>query len=106
MSSITIRKTHSLIMFKVPKIETYKDTIVFICFIHKHTQQKPRPMDLLETTELDLNREYLKSLTEKELKSYEIAKDHLGSSFQLEKSNGFREWSKKYQKKETEKTQK
>lgn len=38
--------------------------------------------------------EYLKTLNEKELKAYKIAFDHLGSSFQLEKSNGFKTWKK------------
>jgi hypothetical protein len=38
---------------------------------------------------------YLESLSEKELKAYEIAKSHLGMSFQLEKSNGFLKWKKK-----------
>jgi hypothetical protein len=32
---------------------------------------------------------YLKTLNEKELQSYKIAKEHLGTSFQLEKSVGF-----------------
>jgi hypothetical protein len=32
---------------------------------------------------------YFKSLSEKEKKAYEIAKSHLGMSFQIEKSNGF-----------------
>ena len=35
---------------------------------------------------------YLKSLDEKELKSYKIAKSHLGSSFELKKSIGFIKW--------------
>lgn len=35
---------------------------------------------------------YLKSLDEKELKSYKIAKSHLGSSFELCKSIGFIKW--------------
>ena len=39
----------------------------------------------------ELKSEYLKSMTEKELKAYHIAKDHLGDSFQLEKSIGFLE---------------
>ena len=39
-------------------------------------------------------REYLSTLNEKELKAYKIAFDHLGSSFQLEKSNGFKLWKK------------
>jgi hypothetical protein len=41
---------------------------------------------------LPLTEEYLKTLTEKELKAYEIAKDHLGSSFELEKSVGYLTW--------------
>ncbi len=36
--------------------------------------------------------EYLASLSEKEMKSYLIAKSHLGMSFSLEKSTGFLEW--------------
>jgi hypothetical protein len=39
--------------------------------------------------------DYLKTLNEKEKKGYEIAKSHLGMSFQMEKSNGFIEWKKK-----------
>lgn len=38
--------------------------------------------------------EYLETLSEKERKAYEIAKDHLGSSFDLVKSNGFLKWLK------------
>jgi hypothetical protein len=37
--------------------------------------------------------EYIKTLSEKERKAYEIAKDHLGTTFQIEKSNGFIKWS-------------
>jgi hypothetical protein len=42
----------------------------------------------------ELSLEYVKSMTEKELKAYHIAKEHLGDSFQLEKSIGFLEWLK------------
>jgi hypothetical protein len=42
-----------------------------------------------------LQEEYLKTLCPKQLKGYHIAKSHLGSSFSLEKSNGFLEWKKK-----------
>ena len=42
-----------------------------------------------------LTEQYLKTLTEKERMAYEIAKDHLGSSFELEKSNGFIVWTAK-----------
>ena len=44
-------------------------------------------------------KKYLETLSERELKAYEIAKDHLGMSFQLEKSLGFLEWLKKEEKK-------
>jgi len=37
---------------------------------------------------------YIHSLSEKELMAYNIAKAHLGSSFSLEKSNGFLKWRK------------
>ena len=38
---------------------------------------------------------YVESLSEKELKTYHIAKSHLGTSFSLEKSRGFIEWKNK-----------
>ena len=37
---------------------------------------------------------YLKSLTAKEYRAYEIAKSHLGMSFDLEKSVGFVQWKR------------
>ena len=37
---------------------------------------------------------YLDTLCAKEMKSYLIAKDHLGTSFQLDKSIGFVQWRK------------
>jgi hypothetical protein len=40
----------------------------------------------------NLLQQYLKSLNEKELQAYHIAKSHLGSSFSLEKSLGFIKW--------------
>jgi hypothetical protein len=46
--------------------------------------QKPPADSLLE--------KYIKSLSDKEYQGYMIAKSHLGSSFDLEKSTGFREW--------------
>jgi len=36
--------------------------------------------------------EYLNILSEKELKAYYIAKEYLGTSFDLKKSNGFIKW--------------
>jgi len=45
--------------------------------------------------EEELVEQYLASLTKKQYKAYEIAKDHLTMSFQIEKSNGFLAWVKK-----------
>ena len=48
-----------------------------------------------ETTGLSkMLQEYIKSLTEREYKAYMIAKSHLESSFDLEKSIGYKEWKK------------
>jgi hypothetical protein len=38
---------------------------------------------------------YLKQLDKIEKKAYTIGKEHLGSSFNVVKSNGFAEWKKK-----------
>jgi hypothetical protein len=38
--------------------------------------------------------EYLASLTPKEKKAYEIAKEHLGCLLDVEKTNGFLKWIK------------
>lgn len=46
---------------------------------------------------------YLKTLNPKEKKAYEIAKSHLGCSFDLAKSNGFLQWKKKEIEKEDNK---
>lgn len=43
-------------------------------------------------TEID---EYIESLTGKEKIAYLIAKSHLGSTFSMEKSNGFIEWKQR-----------
>jgi len=40
---------------------------------------------------------FIKSLDEKELMAYNIAKSHLGTLFSLEKSNAFLEWKAKIQ---------
>lgn len=42
-----------------------------------------------------ISQQYIKSLNEKELQAYNIAKTHLGSSFSLEKSLGFLKWLEK-----------
>jgi hypothetical protein len=54
-------------------------------------EKDTKPVDINKiNTEL-----YLKTLNEKEVKSYTIAKSHLGSSFSLEKSVGYLKWKKK-----------
>lgn len=40
---------------------------------------------------------YIHSLTETDYKAYLIAKQHLGSSFNILKSNGFMKWKKTIQ---------
>jgi hypothetical protein len=47
-------------------------------------------------TEEELVQAYLASLTPKERKAYEIAKDHLGMSYQIVKSIAFHKFCKKY----------
>jgi hypothetical protein len=37
---------------------------------------------------------YIASLNDRELKAYYIAKDHLGMSFTMERSNGYKQWKK------------
>jgi hypothetical protein len=44
--------------------------------------------------EAELVKQYVDELSEKEKKAYNIAKSHLGMSFQVEKSNGFLKWKK------------
>jgi hypothetical protein len=39
--------------------------------------------------------DYLKSMDERQFKAYLIAKEHLGSSFNIFKSNGYKEWKSK-----------
>ena len=41
-----------------------------------------------------LEKQYVDTLSEKERKAYEIAKEHLGMSFQLDKSVGYLKWLK------------
>ena len=44
--------------------------------------------------EENLLQQYLNTLDEKEILAYNIAKEHLGMSFQLEKSTGYLDWKK------------
>jgi hypothetical protein len=53
----------------------------------------------IDTVDMDMNEylliEYLESLSPIERTAMEIAKRHLGSSFNILKSNGYIKWSKK-----------
>ena len=50
-------------------------------------------MDSVDHHKQDIDTEmYLKSLSPKEYKAYLIAKEHLGMSFDIEKSVGFLYW--------------
>lgn len=54
--------------------------------------------NIQKTSEQQLMKAYLDSLQEKEKKGYEIAKSHLGMSFQLEKSLGYLQYKKSLEK--------
>ena len=47
------------------------------------------------TTNHKLLEEYMLSMSEKEKKACEIARSHLGSLFDLEKTTGFIQWKQK-----------
>lgn len=47
--------------------------------------------------EKTIQEKYLESLSDKEKRAYEIAKDHLGMSFHLEKSIGFIKFKQTYE---------
>jgi hypothetical protein len=48
----------------------------------------------MSTAEEEQEQAYLATLNDRERQAYAIAKDHLGMSFMLDKSNGFREWKR------------
>jgi hypothetical protein len=54
--------------------------------------------ELVKNYPIELKREifnYLSEMDEHDKKAYEIALDHLGSSFNIYRSNGFKEWKAK-----------
>jgi hypothetical protein len=55
--------------------------------------ENPDSVKTLKTLK-SLQEQYVETLSEKERKSYEIAKEHLGMSFQLDKSVGYLKWLK------------
>ena len=54
-----------------------------------------KSITIMPAVDTEMIDEYIDQLSELEKKTLEIAKDHLGSSFSIEKSTGFVEWSKK-----------
>lgn len=48
----------------------------------------------MDTNE-DLTKLYIKQLSVIEIKAHDIAKQHLGTSFDMSKSNGFLKWKEK-----------
>lgn len=60
----------------------------------KRVVKKNKPSEPKPTTE-ELKKEYLQNLDEKERVAMEIAKDHLKTSFDLEKCIDFKNWSSK-----------
>ena len=55
-----------------------------------------------KTTIEELTTIYLTTLDDKTLKTLEIAKDHLGTSFSLKKSIDFLKWKAEYEKSTTQ----
>jgi hypothetical protein len=51
-------------------------------------------MDHTQPSQTELEQEYIESLDEKQLQAYHIAKNHLGESYTLVKSNGYLEFLK------------
>jgi len=63
---------------------------------------------LVKTYPIELQREiyeYLTGLDEINRKGYEIAYNHLGSSFNIPRSNGFKQWLKEKEKEKQTKLQ-
>ena len=52
------------------------------------------PSELGQESLEELTSLYLASLNDRELQAYHIAVNHLGMSFTMERSNGFRQWKK------------
>jgi hypothetical protein len=55
----------------------------------------PDNIHLLENEKKKEIVEYLKQLDEKDKIAYKIAIEHLGTSFHIQRSNGFNEWKNK-----------
>lgn len=57
-------------------------------------QKRMEKNEMEKENEKQQQERYIQSLSEREYKAYLIAKSHLGSSFDLEKSIGYMDWKK------------
>jgi hypothetical protein len=73
---------------EILKIETF---VYVKSYIHPPTH-KPNKMEM----EATMFAAYMEGLNDKERKAMEIARDHLGTSFNLKKSNGFVQFKAKW----------
>lgn len=65
----------------------------------KLAMDKTIPSEMAESTHVNVDVDgYLRSMSEKERLAYHIAKEHLGSSFTVEKCVGFLRWKKTQEK--------
>ena len=78
-------------MLNVLKIDLILKTIIYI----KSIMPKITLKVVKDSKVADLLSEYYKSLNKRNRQAYEIAKDHLGTSFDLEKSIGFLKFKEK-----------
>lgn len=63
--------------------------------MNTQTQTQAQPTTTSVSSSMSLGDQYIASLTPKEHQAYLIAKDHLGSLFNVTKTNGFLAWQKK-----------
>lgn len=61
---------------------------------NSYVREEDFPTGVYNDTLLEQIHVYLSQLNDNQLKAYRVAKRHLGSSFNLVKSNGFVEWKK------------
>lgn len=68
-----------------------------VSIVKNQTQEikKNKISNEVNTSENEIVNEYIKYLPPKEFNAYLIAKTHLGSSFNILKSNGFLQWIEK-----------
>jgi hypothetical protein len=52
-------------------------------------------MEAVKNDKDDMAQKYLSQLDDKQKKAFEIAKNHLKTSFNIQKSNGFKIWLKR-----------